>query len=405
MTNGFGSLLPPLSSDEQAALRADIKKNGVLVPIIVDENDEILDGRHRYEIEKNAPRRVISGLSEGEKEAFVFRANFVRRNLSPTEKAYTLKKMRLTAKKLREENTRKWTQKRIAEELGVSRECVSAWFNRSNASNGTSTNTCPHLDSRVKINPAAKPKIVELVTSGVSQAQVAADFGVSRQQISTIVRAEQKKQAAKEERTKAAEKLEGDCGIIHGSIEEAGAQIQSESVDLVFTDPPYDEESSSLYGSLASLSVRILRPGGWLVAYSGNFHLPQVLQQMQVEPLVYAWTFCVLHSGGDTRIRKYKLRNGWKPLVAFYKPPLSVTWEWFRDVVSGGKEKELHEWQQAESEASHFIQQLSCKGSFVCDPFCGAGTTLSAAKQLGRRWLGVDKNEEHVLSARIRLSD
>lgn len=35
-----------------------------------------------------------------------------------------------TAKKLREEDTKKWTQKRIAAELGVARNTVSVWFSK-----------------------------------------------------------------------------------------------------------------------------------------------------------------------------------------------------------------------------------------------------------------------------------
>ena len=65
--------------------------------------------------------------------------------------------------------------------------------------------------------------------------------------------------------------------------------------------------------------------------------------------LEYGWTFAILHKGGDLRFRKFKLWNGWKPVISFYKPPLKVTWDWFKDVTSGGKEKDEHEWQQAES--------------------------------------------------------
>ena len=43
----FSELLPPLSSEEFAALKADIKKDGVLNPILVDEEGNILDGAHR----------------------------------------------------------------------------------------------------------------------------------------------------------------------------------------------------------------------------------------------------------------------------------------------------------------------------------------------------------------------
>lgn len=39
-------LMPPLSGDEYAALRADVAEHGIRVPIDVDEHDVILDGHH-----------------------------------------------------------------------------------------------------------------------------------------------------------------------------------------------------------------------------------------------------------------------------------------------------------------------------------------------------------------------
>ena len=82
----FADLLPPLSTEEFAALEADIKLHGVLQPIIDDDDDNVLDGNHRHKIDPGAPTRTITGLSEGEKLAFVYRANFARRNLSPSQK-------------------------------------------------------------------------------------------------------------------------------------------------------------------------------------------------------------------------------------------------------------------------------------------------------------------------------
>lgn len=410
MVATFHDLLPPLSSEEFAALKADIKEHGVLHPVFVDENGEVLDGRHRLKIDPDAKRKVVRGLTPAEKAAFVLRCNFVRRNLSPDQKAEARRKMKDVAKALREEDAKKWTLKKVAEALGIHLDTVSGWFTTNsesrNGSNGHANGHAPKRkpDARVKVPSERKAEIAARVESGEPQAQVAADIGVSQQAVSKIVNAERKAENAKAERADAAKRIDGDCGIIHGDFRTGLLGVEDGSLDLVFTDPPYDQEAAKLYADLAAAALPKLRPGGWLLAYSGQAHLPQVLSGMAASGLEYAWTFCCLHAGGDTRFRKFKLHNGWKPIVAFYKPPLSVTWDWFKDVVSGGREKDSHEWQQAESEAAHFIEQLSSTGGIVCDPFCGSGTTLAAAKKLGRRWIGFEVEKEHVDTARLRLA-
>ena len=214
---------------------------------------------------------------------------------------------------------------------------------------------------------------------------------------------EKKKAVAKKEQVKKAKSIKTDCGIIHGDFRKQ--DVDDNSIGLIFTDPPYDKDAAALYQDLTTFAARVLVPGGWLLAYSGQAHLPEVYQSFANTPgLQYSWTFCCLHSGGDLRFRKYKLQNGWKPIVAAYKPPLSITWEWFKDIVSGGKEKDSHEWQQAESEAAYFIERLTVSQSIVCDPFAGSGTSLAAARSLGRQWLGFDIDNEAVVKARIRLS-
>ena len=84
----YADLLPPLTSDEFAALKADIKANGVRDPVLIDDEDDNLDwdGHNRYRIDKSAPTTTLRGLAPGEKEAFVYKSNLSRRNLSPEQK-------------------------------------------------------------------------------------------------------------------------------------------------------------------------------------------------------------------------------------------------------------------------------------------------------------------------------
>lgn len=166
--------------------------------------------------------------------------------------------------------------------------------------------------------------------------------------------------------------------------------ILPNSVDLIVADPPYDRSSVPLYGVLAERAASWLKPGGICCAYAGQLFLPEILMGMS-EHLEWLWCFPVLHNGPLSTMRVNSVRQGWKPVIAFVKPPLNPWWSAFEDVVAAGKrDKSLHPWQQNEHEAAFFIEHLSPPNGLVVDPCLGSGTTAVAAARLGRRFIGCD---------------
>jgi predicted methyltransferase len=85
-------------------------------------------------------------------------------------------------------------------------------------------------------------------------------------------------------------------GLHHGDFRELADQIADGSVQLVFTDPPYDKDSVDLYEDAARVARRILKPGGSFVAYSGQRHLLDVAAACS-RHLDYWWTFAGVHEG------------------------------------------------------------------------------------------------------------
>lgn len=79
-------VMPPLSAEEYQELYEDIKANGVLVPIVVDEDEVIIDGHHRAKIAAElgipCPEEIIAGKSESEKRNIAFTLNLKRRHLN-----------------------------------------------------------------------------------------------------------------------------------------------------------------------------------------------------------------------------------------------------------------------------------------------------------------------------------
>jgi site-specific DNA-methyltransferase (adenine-specific) len=66
-------------------------------------------------------------------------------------------------------------------------------------------------------------------------------------------------------------------------------------------------------------------------------------------------------------------------------------------------ESGLHPTQKPVKLMQALIELTTKKGQLVLDPFCGSGSTLVAAQNVGRRYLGFEISPEYVGVARERL--
>jgi hypothetical protein len=195
-----------------------------------------------------------------------------------------------------------------------------------------------------------------------------------------------------------------DSSLWLGDFRDLGEKIASGSVDLILTDPPYDDNALPLYSDVAQLAARVLRPGGLLLAYAGVYQLPKILGLMNAH-LDYVWTISLVYSGGTDIFRKYGIEQGWKAILVYGRPPIEPWWDHLADVLQGGgQEKEEHEWQQAIAEATGLIKQLCPENGIVLDPMMGSGTTCLAAKTLGRKYIGIEIEEETYEKAAQRVN-
>lgn len=91
-------LFPNLTADEMEALTADVKERGVMVPVEVDENGDILDGHHRAMIADSLgityPTVVREGWTEDQKLVHVVALNAHRRHLSAIERSEVVGRLR-----------------------------------------------------------------------------------------------------------------------------------------------------------------------------------------------------------------------------------------------------------------------------------------------------------------------
>ena len=187
-----------------------------------------------------------------------------------------------------------------------------------------------------------------------------------------------------------------------GDFEEILADIPDGSVDCIITDPPYPFEYIECWSKLSRFSKRVLKPHGFCIAYSGQMYLPEVINRMS-KHLDYYWTFCLQHLGDTQIVNGVNVICKWKPVLIFQngKKKIKNTLKDF--VISEGKEKHDHNWQQSKSGISYIMEMFTDPGDIICEPFAGSGTTIIVAKELNRNVIAAEIDDDTYNLARTNL--
>jgi ParB-like chromosome segregation protein Spo0J len=401
---GDFQILPDLTPEEFAGLKADIAANGVQVPIEIDEHGHIIDGHHRHrawhELRAEGVRLPMyeSKLrrygSDEERIAQAFRLNAHRRHLLPDQQKQVIATLR----------RRGWSLQKIADELKVGKSTVA----RTVAGVPDSTPAMIEgLDGRHY--PSSRPRFSVSVHSKRDEERVMAALSELGEDLparaTSVARLEKR---AKANRVRSGAIPDGatrlgvnwrlDCADIREWV------IEDDSVDLILTDPPYTMEAMPLYRDLAEFAVRVLKPGRLLIAYSGKLALPDVYDYLTTQ-LDYVWQGVVVQSNKPSRIHARKIEGGYRPFLMLSKGAYDPR-SWIKDTIEHvtPPKKERHPWEQALEPFVQLVRQASRSGEVICDPFAGSGTTGVAALLEGRNFLGceIDPRTAREASERLR---
>lgn len=190
--------------------------------------------------------------------------------------------------------------------------------------------------------------------------------------------------------------------IVTGDARELAKDIPDNSIDLIFTDPPYIKKYMHLYGWLAEEASRVLKPGGFCLAYAGVYYKLQVMEYLS-QHLDYFWDFVSVGAGAAPIMWQRKIISRHKSILAFSKGPglprTNVLSMW----VGSGEDKRFHTWGQDESTARYYIDCFSRPGQIIWDPFCGGGTTPYVCKVLDRNFIAYEIDPDQAEIANRRL--
>lgn len=391
-------LFPLMEGEEYEALVADIQANGLLEAMWIDKSGLVLDGRNRQRACRDTGVMPRWRKYEGDDPiGFAISLNLKRRHLTTGQKAAVafgvLPLYEAEAAKRQEEGRRKGaatTNARVPGGAPAPRppeEPPQRAADKAAETVGTSGRSL----ARFKRISEQAPDLAEKVQSGFMELGRAERIIRDREAEARKVAEAQADAAAEEETTTVDLRL--------GDFRSELADLTD--VDAIITDPPYPAEFLPLLGDLAEWADKVLAPNGVLAVLMGQTHLPDVYRLLDGHR-PYRWTICYLTDGPGYVSHPRKVQSNWKPLLIYGGGPRLA------DVVrSEGQDadaKSNHKWGQDYSAFHTIVERLTSRGQTVADPFMGSGTTLLAARALGRNVVGCDVDPEAFSTAQERLS-
>jgi ParB-like chromosome segregation protein Spo0J len=358
------NILPDLTPWTYDALKESIRRWKVILPVVEDENGDIIDGRQRVRAcgelgITDYPVLTLAGLTD-EKRDHAYVLNLVRRHLNQQQMR------QLIAAELK--RTPDLSDNWLAQMLETTDKTVAAVRRELIA-----TSEIPKLDA-LRGKDGKHRRVTRITTNTAKEAERAQQAlqilgdKAPRQDLELRLVQRKVKREQKLEMTKGREVQppgEGDINIFHCPFQnlEEIAGIKPNSVNLILTDIPYGQEFLPQVSELGAFASRVLVESGLLVTYTGQYWLHKVLASFEPH-LNYRWcnasvwegTGNVAHLGG------WKQRNGrvvskWKPILVFTKGEWTKEGEWFDVSIINSKEQEWHDWQQPLEEVERLISK------------------------------------------------
>src|SRR5262249_54622968 len=244
--------------------------------------------------------------------------------------------------------------------------------------------------------------------------------------------------------------------IVVGDCVAEMAKLAADSVDLIFADPPYNlqlqgdlkrpddsrvdavDDDWDKFSSFAAYDDftrawlmacrRVMKPSAtlWVIgSYHNIFRVGAILQDLG---------FWILNdvvwrkSNPMPNFRGRRFTNAHETLIWAAREAGGSGYTFNYETLKAGNEdvqmrsdwtfalctgeerlkqrngKKLHPTQKPEALLARVILASSRPDNLVLDPFCGTGTTCAVAKQLGRHFLGIEREEEYAIAARTRVA-
>ena len=181
--------------------------------------------------------------------------------------------------------------------------------------------------------------------------------------------------------------------------------LVADLADIAITDPPYN-----LGMNYRSCGDNRADYEAWCRAWFALCPRPLVFTPGKVNLSMWGriadptWT-CAWNIPNQCSHTALRGLGAWEPVLVYGRPSVLVPRDaWERSISTSQRDtgghpcpKDLRAWRE-------LVARFTAPGELVLDPFAGVGTTLRAAKDLGRRAIGIELDEQYCQIAARRLA-
>lgn len=210
--------------------------------------------------------------------------------------------------------------------------------------------------------------------------------------------------------------------------------VESESITLILTDPPWgvDIETSqggktwdsvhtgaqfddTKYNTMNMLNLvikecyRVLKPNSHMYMFFGQQMYADVRKILEgvgffVNPVPLVWN----KSSGGQAGTDYQFTQAYETIFFCMKGKKALTTLGIPNVFTVDRvppSQKIHPTEKPRSLLRVLIEQSSNVGDLVCDPFAGSGSTLLACYECDRKPFGFELNEKHYNSIVVAINE
>jgi DNA modification methylase/ParB-like chromosome segregation protein Spo0J len=401
----YQELVPHQSEQEYKELIQSIKEDGFWEshPIITSVDGFIIDGHHRWWASQELgvePKIVVKSFKDKlEEKLFVINSNLRRRHLNSFQRI----ELALARKPILQEIAKR--NQSLGGKLKGKGVRIQTPLGRINQEIGKLAGVGKESVGNVEFileKESSYPDIISKARNDI----------ISITKAKNKIRREElrKHRQLQNNYTRLTPAFRNNCRLVKADFKTA--KIAENSVQLIFTDPPYEEKYLYIYEDLAKLGSKTLVTNGHLITYCNHKSISKIMKYMENYNMQYYSILGVKLQGSFDKDYIRGITIKCKFLLWFVKCDRedditkSKPFDFIPNLIeSKTPDKDLDDWTQSPVEAEHCILYLTSSNDTVLDPMMGReATTGIASLNLKCKFIGIEIDPKNFALAESKLN-